>query len=161
MLGCGSGVAEVSPSTFDATVGINLRGVFLSMHFEIRELMRQGGGGAIVNTASSAGMRGNPGMPSYSASKWGVIGLTKSTAIDYGPNGIRVNAICPFAIWTPMMERTVAAHPERMAWVEAMTPLRRLGRGDEIASTVGWLCSDNSSFVTGHEVPVDGGFLAG
>jgi NAD(P)-dependent dehydrogenase (short-subunit alcohol dehydrogenase family) len=122
--------------------------------------MLTGGGGAIVNTASIAGLVGFQGLPSYSASKFGVNGITKVAALEYAPVGIRVNSVCPGVIQTPMVDRLIAANPEMEAALVAGTPMGRLGRPEEIAEAVVWLCSDRASFVTGHNMVVDGAFTA-
>ena len=122
-------------------------------------MLRQGGG-AIVNTASVAGLVGAPFMPAYCASKHAVVGITKSAAAEYGRHKIRVNAVCPGVINTPMMERAFAADPRRQARMERVHLLKRVGEPHEIASAVLWLCSDAASFVTGHPMAVDGGMVA-
>jgi NAD(P)-dependent dehydrogenase (short-subunit alcohol dehydrogenase family) len=129
------------------------------MKYEIAQMLKQGGG-AIVNTASDAGLLGVPQMPAYVASKHGVVGLTKTAALEYAKAGIRVNAVCPGVIKTPMVERITgqrAGRAERMAAVE---PVGRMGKPEEIAEAVVWLCSEAASFVTGLPMPVDGGIAA-
>jgi len=141
-------------------MSINLTGVWLCMKAEITQLMSQGGGGAIVNTSSDAGLIGVSGMPAYVAAKHGVAGLTKAAALEYGRHKIRVNAVCPGPIRTPMLGKLLAAKPgneEKMARAE---PLKRLGEASEIGEAVVWLCSDRASYVHGLPMPVDGGFMA-
>ena len=138
-------------------IGVNLTGVFLCLKHELRQLLAQGGGGAIVNTSSTAGLRGGP-SPAYTASKWGVIGLTHRAAGEGAAAGIRVNAICPGLIRTPLAERVLADRPDLEArWA---APLGRLGTPEEVAEATVWLCSDAASFVTGVALPVDGGWAA-
>jgi NAD(P)-dependent dehydrogenase (short-subunit alcohol dehydrogenase family) len=152
--------AECDEETFDRIVAVNLKGVWLCMKYELAQLMRQGGGGAIVNTASVAGLVGAPSMPAYCASKHAVVGVTKAAAAEYGRHGIRVNAVCPGVINTPMMERAFAADPRRKPRIERAHLLKRVGEPQEIANAVLWLCSDAASFVTGHPMAVDGGMVA-
>ena len=122
--------------------------------------MLERGGGSIVNISSVAGLVGFATTPAYTASKHGVVGLTKTAALDYAEQGIRVNAVCPGVIDTEMVERFTAGQPEAEAAMVATEPVGRLGRPEEIADTVVWLCSDRSSFVTGQAIAVDGGFVA-
>lgn len=146
---------------FDRVIAINLKGVWLCLKHEIAQLLAQGGGGAIVNTASVAGLRGAGILSAYSASKHGVVGLTKSAAQTYAGQGIRVNAVCPGVIDTPMVDRAdVATSGGFSATSVPRQPLGRKGRPEEIAATVVWLCSDAASFVTGAAMPVDGGMTA-
>jgi NAD(P)-dependent dehydrogenase (short-subunit alcohol dehydrogenase family) len=152
-------LAEGSEEQWDRTLAINLKGVWLCMKYEISAMLR-GGGGAIVNTASVLGLSGSRGNPAYVASKHGVIGLTKSAALDYAPSHIRVNAVCPGTIHTPMYVRREGRDPEHDARVATSIPLGRLGQPGEVAEAVVWLCSDAASFVTGHALVVDGGDLA-
>lgn len=144
---------------FDRVIAVNLTGVWLCMKYEIPRLLEQGGG-AIVNTASGAGLIGVAGLSAYVASKHGVIGLTKTAALEYAKSGIRVNAVCPGLIQTPMVERLTADQPQLGEALVAMEPVGRTGRPEEIAESVVWLCSDAASFVTGHAMSVDGGFVA-
>jgi NAD(P)-dependent dehydrogenase (short-subunit alcohol dehydrogenase family) len=149
-------LADVDPADFDRVLAVNLRGVFLCLRAELAALAA---GGAIVNMSSSAGLAGAPGMGSYSAAKHGVIGLTKTAALDYGPRGIRVNAVAPGPILT---EGGIGAAPaEVRERVAQMLPLKRIGTPGEVAQVAAWLLSDAASFVNGVTVPIDGGKLAG
>jgi NAD(P)-dependent dehydrogenase (short-subunit alcohol dehydrogenase family) len=139
-------------------IAINLTGVFLSMQYEVEQMLKQGGG-AIVNTSSILGLVGIPGAFAYTAAKHGVAGLTKSAALMYAQKGIRVNAVCPGYIRTPMVERSVAADFEAHI-TKNLQPIGRLGRPEEIAEAVVWLCSPAASLVTGIAMPVDGGCIA-
>ncbi|GFH63442.1 MAG: oxidoreductase [Candidatus Desulfovibrio kirbyi] len=149
--------AEMSNADFDRTITINLRGVWNCMKYEIPHMLKQGEG-AIVNTSSQGGMTGFPGQAAYIASKHGVIGLTRTAALDYAQNGIRVNAICPGAIRTPMAEALLKGNTEIEAALVKSIPIGRLGKSEEIANAVLWLCSPWASFVLGHALVVDGGF---
>jgi NAD(P)-dependent dehydrogenase (short-subunit alcohol dehydrogenase family) len=157
--GTGGSTADCTEENWDRTIAINLKGVWLCMKYEVPQMLKQGGG-AIVNTASVAGLVGFPGSAAYCASKGGVIQLTRAAALDYAKAGIRVNAVCPGVIRTPMVERLVSDHPEAEAAFLAMEPIGRLGRPEEIAEAVVWLCSGAASFVTGNVMPVDGGLVA-
>lgn len=152
-------LAECSEATFDRIMGINVKGVWLCLKYQLAQMQQQGRG-AIVNTASVAGLVGAPKMAAYSASKHAVLGLTKSAAIEYARRGIRINAVCPGVIRTAMYERAVAADPAIGAAAAQMHPVGRLGEVDEVAAVVLWLCSDAASFVTGHAHTVDGGLTA-
>ena len=147
---------DISEEEWDRVVAINLRGVFLCMKHEI-PLMLEHGGGAIVNTSSGAGVKGIAGQAAYAASKHGVIGLTKSAALDYSKLGIRVNAICPGIIATPMMDRFTEGTPEGRERVIAQEPVGRMGTPEEIAEAVLYLCSDTAGFIIGHALVIDGG----
>jgi NAD(P)-dependent dehydrogenase (short-subunit alcohol dehydrogenase family) len=151
---------ECTEETWDHVLGINLKGVWLCMKYEIIQMLTQGSG-AIVNTASIMGLVGSwTGSGAYNASKHGVVGLTKTAALEYATAGIRVNAVCPGYIRTPLLEATLTSRPEMEEQIVARHPVGRMGRPEEIAEAVVWLCSDAASFVTGHTMTVDGGYVA-
>ena len=144
---------------WNRVIAINLTGVFLCMKYEI-PLMLKHGGGSIVNTASAAGLVGLAGGSAYVAAKHGVAGLTKTAALEFAQKGIRVNAVCPGFIRTPMVERVLDKGTFSEEQIFAAEPMHRMGNPEEIAEAVLWLCSDASSFVTGLPMPVDGGYVA-
>jgi len=152
-------MADAVASDFDQLMSVNLRGVWNCMKHELAQ-MREQGEGSIVNVSSTNGLIGNPGLGAYTASKHGVIGLSRSAALDYAARGIRVNVVCPGAVHTPMVERAIAAYPEAMRTVIESIPLGRLGRPEEIASAVVWLSSPQASFAIGTILVVDGGYTA-
>ena len=162
-----AGIAGIVTSTVDCTeenwdnvISVNLKGIWLCMKYEIRQMLKQGGG-AIVNTSSTAGLVGSPlGLPAYVASKQGILGLTRSAALEYARVAIRINAVCPGFIDTPQLEQVTAVVPQHKERVVSMQPMGRVGTPDEVAEAVVWLCSDAASFVTGHAMVVDGGRLA-
>ena len=151
--------ADYREEDWDRVISINLTGVWFCMKYEIAQMLKQGGG-AIVNTASDAGLLGVPQMPAYVASKHGVVGLTKTAALEYAKSGIRVNAVCPGVIKTPMVDRITGQRAGRAERMAAAEPVGRMGKPEEIAEAVVWLCSDAASFVTGLPMPVDGGIIA-
>ncbi len=151
--------ADCSEEHWDRVISINLRGVWLCMKHEITHMLTQGSG-AIVNTASVLGLVGMMGQIAYVAAKHGVVGLTKTAALEYAKSGIRVNAVCPGVIQTPMVENVINAQPELTEGLLMLEPIGRLGQPEEIAETVVWLCSDAASFVTGHAMASDGGYTA-
>lgn len=150
-------MAEITDEEFDRTVAVDLKGVWNCMRYEIRQMLRQGGG-AIVNTSSQGGVTGFPGQAAYIACKHAVIGLTRTAAIDYAAQGIRINAVCPGVIRTPMVEELLRRNPDLEQELVRDIPAGRMGRPDEIAHAVLWLCSDDASFVDGHALLVDGAF---
>lgn len=156
----GVATAEADEDLFDRTIAVNLRGVFLCMKYQIRQMLAQGGAGAIVNTASVAGLVGAATMPAYTASKHGVVGITKAAALEYARRGIRINAVCPGVVRTAMTERAIAQRPEREAAIASLHPMGRIAEPAEIAAAALWLCSPAASFVTGQAWAVDGGMVA-
>jgi NAD(P)-dependent dehydrogenase (short-subunit alcohol dehydrogenase family) len=148
--------AETTEEEWDRIIAINLRGVFLCLKYEIPLMLKQGGG-AIVNTSSGAGVKGFGGGVAYAASKFGVVGLSKSAALDYAPSNIRINAICPGITDTAMMQRFSGGTAEGRAAVIEQEPIGRMGTPEEIAAAVVWLCSDAARFVVGHALVIDGG----
>jgi len=153
-------IAEQAEEDFDRTIAINLKGVWLCLKYEIQQMLKQGAGGAIVNMSSVAGFIGSAGASTYCATKHGVIGLTKGAALETATKGIRVNAICPAVIETPMGERLFGA-PEARKFSLGLHPIGRFGQPMEVAEAVLWMCSDRASFMTGQSLVLDGGFLAG
>jgi NAD(P)-dependent dehydrogenase (short-subunit alcohol dehydrogenase family) len=151
--------ADTPEETWDRVIGINLKGVWLCMKYEIQQMLQQGGG-AIVNTSSVAGLAGFATLIPYVASKHGVMGMTRTAAMEYAQEGIRVNAVCPGVIDTPMVKRITNGDQEAHAQFAALQPVGRMGKPEEVAEAVVWLCSDAASFVTGHGMAVDGGYIA-
>lgn len=152
--------AQTTEENWNRVIDINLRGVWLCMKEEIPRMLEQDGG-AIVNTASVAGCAGFENLPAYVASKHGVVGLTKAAALEYATEGIRVNAVCPGVIHTAMVDRVTGGSEEALEQYAEMQPVKRLGQPEEVADAVVWLCSEEASFVTGHAMAVDGGYMAG
>jgi NAD(P)-dependent dehydrogenase (short-subunit alcohol dehydrogenase family) len=155
----GTSVIDYAEEDWDRVIAVDLKGVWLCMKYEIKQMLAQGGG-AVVNTASVAGLVGLVGSAPYVASKHGVVGLTKTAALEYAQQNIRVNAVCPGVFKTPLVDKVLAEHPEREDLYLSAQPIGRLGRPEELAAAVVWLCSDAASFVTGHAFPVDGGYVA-
>jgi NAD(P)-dependent dehydrogenase (short-subunit alcohol dehydrogenase family) len=153
-------IAEQSEEDWDQTIDINLKGTWLCLKYEIQQMLKQGGGGAIVNMASIAGLIGSSGAATYCASKHGVMGLTKAAALENARSGIRVNVVCPAVIETPMGDR-LWGEPETNKFIRGLHPIGRFGMPMEIAEAVVWMCSDRASFMTGQSLVLDGGFLAG
>ena len=151
--------AEFPEDEFDRVISINLKGVWLCMKYEIAQMLEQGKG-SIVNTSSIAGLIGMKGGAAYGAAKHGVVGITKTAALDYATQGIRVNAVCPGAVRTALSEELMKNDPGREAWYMSIQPIGRFGTTEEIAQAVLWLSSDAASFVTGVALPVDGGVVA-
>jgi NAD(P)-dependent dehydrogenase (short-subunit alcohol dehydrogenase family) len=149
-------LAEIALADFDRSIRTNLRGIFLALKYEIPAMLA-GGGGAIVNMSSTAGLSGVQGMSGYVAGKHGIAGLTKSAALDYAAQGIRVNAVAPGPILT---ERLSSLPEEYRAPVIAAVPMRRIGAPEEVGALAAWLCSDRASFLTGAVIPIDGGRMA-
>lgn len=151
--------ADATSEEYDRVTAINLKSVWLCMKYELLQMRKQGSG-AIVNNSSIGGLIGIPGRAIYHATKHGVIGMTKSAALEYAAKGIRINAICPGAIETPMVADMIAREPETMKDILKEQPIGRFGKPEEIASTVLWLCSPGAGFVIGHALAVDGGYTA-
>ena len=150
---------EQSEDTFDLVMNVNVKGVWYSMKSEIEQMLATGGG-AIVNTASIAGVIGFPGHALYTASKHAVLGLTKTAALEYAQQGIRINAVCPGAIETRMMQDFTQGDNDTIEYIKSLHPIGRLGKPEEIANAVVWLCSDEASFALGQGFNIDGGFTA-
>jgi NAD(P)-dependent dehydrogenase (short-subunit alcohol dehydrogenase family) len=154
----GPPVAEFPDADWDRAIGVMLTGVYHCLKQEIPRMLERGGG-AIVNTASGAGLVGFPGQAGYVAAKHGVLGLTKVAALDYGSRGVRVNAVCPGTVRTPMVDTAVAADPALERYLVGLHPIGRIGTAEEVARAAVWLCSDDASFVLGHALAVDGGYV--
>ncbi|MBI4430493.1 MAG: SDR family oxidoreductase [Candidatus Omnitrophica bacterium] len=154
-----SPTADVTEENWDRVMAVNLKGVWLCLKHEIPQMLKQGRG-AIVNAASVTGIVGFRGLSAYAASKGGIIGLTKVAALEYAKSGIRVNAVCPGLIRTPMTMRRTGGSPKVEAELVGMEPIGRMGAPEEVAKAVVWLCSSRASFVTGQAIPVDGGWTS-
>ena len=150
---------DQTDKAFELVINVNVKGVWYSMKCEL-EYMVANGGGAIVNTSSIAGLIGYPGHAPYTASKHAVIGLTKTAALEYAKQGIRVNAVCPGATETALLKDLAAGDSATIEYMKSLHPIGRLGKPEEIANTVVWLCSDEASFILGQGITVDGGFTA-
>lgn len=157
--GKSASIAECTEENFDKIIATNLKGVWLCMKYEIPHMLKNKSG-AIVNMSSVAGLVGFEGLSAYTASKHAVIGLTKTAALEYAKQGIRVNSVCPGAIATPMLARIAGGEREAEKSFAALEPVGRIGKPEEIADAVLWLCSEKSSFVTGQAIAVDGGWVA-
>ena len=152
--------ADYDEAEFDKIIAVDLKGVWLCMRAEIRQFVAQKSPGAIVNTASAAGLVASHSMPAYTAAKHGVVGLTKCAALEYARSGIRINDVCPGVVDTPLVDGMVAGRPKLAARLDEVEPIGRRARPQEIAEAVVWLCSDAASFVTGCSMSVDGGLTA-
>lgn len=150
---------ECTMENWDHVINVNLKGVWLCMKYEIPQMLKQGSG-VIVNCSSIAGLVGFPGIPAYVASKHGVVGLTKTAALEFAKSNIRVNAVCPGVIQTPMIDRFVHGEAQIRKQLADNEPIGRVGRPEEVAQATLWLCSSEASFVTGHSLAVDGGWVA-
>jgi NAD(P)-dependent dehydrogenase (short-subunit alcohol dehydrogenase family) len=150
---------ECTEENWDKTIGVNLKGVWLCMKNEIPQMLKMGKG-VIINCASVAGLNGFAGLPAYTATKHAVVGLTRTAALEYAKQGIRVNAVCPGVIHTAMIDRITGKDKEVEKQYIGMEPIGRMGNPEEVAEAVVWLCSDAASFITGIAMPVDGGFNA-
>ena len=153
-------LVEQTSNIFDQIMSINVKGIWLSMKYEIPEMIRNGGGGAIVNMSSAAGVMGFPQMPVYIASKHAVLGLTKSAALEYASSGIRINAIAPGGVETDMAKRLADDNHQFLDTLTSIHPIGRIAQSEEIANAVVWLLSDKASFVLGHTLLVDGGVVS-
>jgi NAD(P)-dependent dehydrogenase (short-subunit alcohol dehydrogenase family) len=156
----GQPLADADEEQFDRIMGVNVKGVWLCMKHELAQMVKQGEGGAIVNMASIAGLVGAPTRAIYAASKHAVVGLTRSAATEYAADGIRINSLCPSAVKTALVARAIERDPQQGEKLKTMHPAGRIAEPAEIANAVMWLCSDQSSFVTGHQLAIDGGLTA-
>jgi NAD(P)-dependent dehydrogenase (short-subunit alcohol dehydrogenase family) len=153
-------IVEQAEADWDTTIDINLKGTWLCLKYEMQQMLKQGRPGAIVNNSSVAGFIGSNGAAAYCATKHGVLGLTKSAALEVATNGIRVNAVCPAVIETPMADRLFGS-PQVQQWVLGLHPIGRFGKSLEVAEAVVWMCSSAAGFMTGQSLVLDGGLLAG
>jgi NAD(P)-dependent dehydrogenase (short-subunit alcohol dehydrogenase family) len=158
--GIGVMTAAYKEEDWNIQVDVNLKGIFLCMKYEIPEMLKIGKGTAIVNTSSISGLSGHPADPGYVGSKFGVVGITKSTAMQYAKTGIRINCVCPGPIRTSLYDRVVAAIPGVEEATLERNPMGRIGEPEEVAEAVVWLCSDAASYITGVPLPIDGGLAA-
>jgi NAD(P)-dependent dehydrogenase (short-subunit alcohol dehydrogenase family) len=158
--GGASTTEQIDQQQWDEIIGVNLGGVWLCMKYELQEMVKNQRG-VIVNNASVAGVRGFANAAAYVASKHGVVGLTRAAALEHARTGIRINALCPGIVRTPMVERVIGGDEERESFYRSLEPIGRLGEPQEIVQAVQWLFSDEASFVTGHALVVDGGMCAG
>lgn len=149
---------DLKEEVYDDVMNVNTKGIWLCMKYELLQLRKQGTEGAIVNCSSMGGLIGVPGRSVYHASKHGVLGLTKSAALEYAPKGIRINAVCPGIIVTPMVENMLATESDAMDELMKQVPIGRLAKAEEVASVVLWLCSSSASYVIGQAISVDGGY---
>lgn len=149
---------DLKEEVYDDVMNVNTKGIWLCMKYELLQLRKQGTGGAIVNCSSMGGLIGVPGRSVYHASKHGVLGLTKSAALEYAPKGIRINAVCPGIVETPMVENMLATESDAMDELMKQVPIGRLAKAEEVASVVLWLCSSSASYVVGQAISVDGGY---
>jgi len=157
--GAGRLTHEYSEDEWNRVIAINLTGVWLCMKAELTQMLKQGSG-SIVNTSSIMGLTGAIRVPAYTAAKHGVAGLTKAAALEYGRHGIRINAVCPAPIYTPLLMTAFEKRPDVEARYARSEPLKRIGQPEEVGEEVAWLCSDRASYVTGLPMPVDGGYMA-
>lgn len=158
-VGLFASIVDCPERKWKRVLDINLKGTWLCMKYEIPQILKAGGG-AIVNVSSITGVTGMANMPAYTASKHAIIGLTKTAALEYAKDGLRINAVCPGSMKTPMQEPVIGGNPEAEAELGATHPLGRMGTAEEAAEAIVWLCSDAASFVTGHVMMVDGGYAA-
>ena len=157
--GAGRLTHEYTEDEWNRVIAINLTGVWLCMKAELTQMLKQGSG-SIVNTSSIMGLTGAIRVPAYTAAKHGVAGLTKAAALEYGRHGIRINAVCPAPIYTPLLMTAFEKRPDVEARYARSEPLRRIGQPEEVGEAVAWLCSDRASYVTGLPMPIDGGYIA-
>jgi len=157
--GAGRLTHEYSEEEWNRVIAVNLTGVWLCMKAEITQMLKQGSG-SIVNTSSIMGLTGAIRVPAYTAAKHGVAGLTKAAALEYGRYGIRINAVCPAPIYTPLLMSAFEKRPDMEQRYARSEPMKRLGQPEEVGEAVAWLCSDRASYVTGLPMPVDGGYMA-
>jgi len=157
IVGGGATVVDMPEETWNQGIAVMLTGVFLGLKYEIPRIL-ESGGGAIVNTSSGAGIIGFPTMANYVAAKHGVIGLTKTAALEYATSGVRINAVCPGTARSKMVDEWIGGEPAQEAEVAALHPIGRIAEAEEIANGVMWLCSDAASFMIGHAMVIDGGF---